>query len=246
METTSILVPGGKNAVLFIHGIVGSPAHFRQVIDLEERVPKDWSFVNLCLPGHGGTVGDFGRSRLRLWREAAFRAFEELAASHEKIVIVGHSMGCLFAMQIALKYPEMVDKLYLLQVPLHLGLRFSGVMNLMRFPFGWIRKDDPAGQAMLAACGVESTPWIFHYATWIPRMVELLHEMHSTAKRVQELTVPAIAFQSRKDEMVSNRSAETLRKSGRVEVVELENSTHFYYTPADQERMQAEFDRLFA
>ncbi len=245
METTSILVPGAEGAVLFIHGIVGSPAHFRQVIDLQGRVPEGWSFVNLCLPGHGGTVLDFGRSRLHLWREAAFRAFEELVKTHEKVIIAGHSMGCLFGMQIAIRYPEKVKNLYLLQVPLHLGLRWSGVWRLARIPFGLISKDDPAGSAMLKACGVRTTPWIFQYVTWIPRMVELLTEMHRTSKRVQELAVPSIAFQSRRDEMVSNRSAKTLGRSPWIQVVELEKSTHFYYTPEDEARMIAAFDKLF-
>ncbi len=238
------ILPDAKGAVLLLHGVVGSPDHFRKLIDLEGRIPKDHSVWNVRYPGHGSSVSDFGRSRLAAWRDHAFRAFEELAASHEKVVIVGHSMGCLFAIQIALKYPQKVKKLYLLQVPLYLGLRFSGVMNLMRFPFGLIRKDDPAGQAMLVACGVDTTPWIFRYASWIPRMVELLKEMHATSGIVTELTVPAVAFQSQKDELVSNRSARRLRESGRVEVVEMELSTHFYYTPKDEKKMLDAFDDL--
>ncbi len=245
-QETRRTVPNAKGAVLLLHGIVGSPNHFRRLIDLESQVPADYSVYNLCYPGHGGTVTDFGRSRLQQWRAYAFAAFEELAAVHDKVIIAGHSMGCLFAIQIALQHPEKVEKLYLLQVPLYLGLRFSGVMNLLRFPFGLIREHDPAGQAMLVACGVDTTPWIFRYIPWIPRMVELVREMAAVSGLVGELTVPAVAFQSRKDELVSNRSAKRLRQSGRVEVVELEKSTHFYYTPADQERMQAEFDRLFA
>ncbi len=244
-QTTRALVPGAQGAVLFIHGIVGSPVHFRQVIGLEERVPKGWSFCNLCLPGHGGSVLDFGRSKLPLWREAAFHAFEELAASHEKVVIVGHSMGCLFALQIAMKYPRQVKKLLLLQVPLYVGIRWSIVWNILRIPFGLIPEDDVLGNAMADSCGIAVNPWLFQYLTWVPRFLELIREMHQTAKRIGELTVPGIAFQSRRDEMVSNRSAKRLRQSGMVEVVELEDSTHYYYTPQDQQRMKAAFDGLF-
>ncbi len=244
-QTTSVLVPDAEGAVLFIHGIVGSPAHFRQVIDLEERVPKNWSFINLCLPGHGGTVLDFGRSRLSQWREAAFRVFEELAANHENVVMVGHSMGCLFAMQIAMQYPDKVKKLFLLQVPLYVGLRWSGIWNVLRIPFGLIPEQDVLGNAMLDSCGIKINPWLFQYITWVPRFVELIGQVHKTAKRVGELNVPVIAFQSRKDELVSNRSAKTLRKSGKAAVVELEHSTHYYYTPEDQVRMRREFDGLF-
>ncbi len=237
-------VPGAKTGVLMLHGIVGSPQHFRALIDLQSRVPSSCSLFNVRYPGHGGSVSDFGRSRLRQWRQHAFRSFEELAATHEKVILVGHSMGCLFAMQIAMQYPEKVEKLYLLQVPLYVGLRWFGIKNMLVLPFGTIKPENVIGSAMLAAHGVRLTPLIWKYWRWLFRVAELLVEMNATAKRIEDLTVPAVAFQSRKDELVSNRSAKRLRQSGRVEVVELENSTHFYYTPEDKTGMISEFDNL--
>ncbi len=234
-----------QGAVLMLHGICGSPEHFRRCIDLESRVPQGYSVHNLCYPGHGGSVRDFGKSKLKAWRDYAFQAFDDLAADHEQVILVGHSMGCLFGLQIAMAYPEKVERLYLLQVPLYVGLRFSGVMNLIRLPFRLIREKNVVGDAMRCACGVQTTPWVFQYIPWIPRLVELLREMHATANRLEELRVPAMAFQSRKDELVSNRSARILRDCGRVEVVEMENSTHFYYTPEDKQQMLQEFDNLF-
>ena len=52
------IVPGAENAVLFVHGIVSTPRMFDDFVAL---VPQTWSVHNLLLPGHGGTVQDFGR-----------------------------------------------------------------------------------------------------------------------------------------------------------------------------------------
>lgn len=65
-ETEKRLLPGAACAVLFVHGILGSPAQFAPFLPL---VPQDWSFCNLLLQGawrrcagfrcglHGGLAG---------------------------------------------------------------------------------------------------------------------------------------------------------------------------------------------
>ena len=46
------IVPGASTAVLFLHGIVGTPNHFVGGVPITEWVPEDWSLHNLLLPGH--------------------------------------------------------------------------------------------------------------------------------------------------------------------------------------------------
>ena len=46
-------VPGGKNAVLFLHGIVGTPDHFLPLLPL---LPEDCACSSLLLAGHGGSA----------------------------------------------------------------------------------------------------------------------------------------------------------------------------------------------
>ena len=99
-------IPGAKAAVMFIHGIVGTPDHFRNMVPLEASVPEHWSVYNLRLPGHGGNVGDFAHSSMCEWKRHVWEAFAELAKDHEKVILVGHSMGTLFALQLAAENPE--------------------------------------------------------------------------------------------------------------------------------------------
>lgn len=113
-ETEKRLLPGAACAVLFVHGILGSPAQFAPFLPL---VPQDWSFCNLLLQGHGGGARDFSAASMAVWREQTRQAFAELRAQHETVVIAAHSMGTLFAVQEAVRSP--VEGLFLLNVPLH-------------------------------------------------------------------------------------------------------------------------------
>lgn len=242
---TRRLVPGAKYAVLFLHGIAGSPNQFRLLIPLEELVPADWSVYNLRYPGHGGVVRDFGRSNINQWRSYAREAFLELAEKHEKVLIVGHSMGTLFATQLAVEFPEKISGLFLLNVPMRPMPRLFFIPNCLRLAFGRIREDHPLERCFQIACGVTPTPLVWRYIRWIPRIFELFAEINRTEKLLGKLTVPAVAWQSRKDDLVSNLSAAVLRKSGVMEVRELPDSTHFYYAPEDVRQIRKEFLHCF-
>lgn len=241
-EETRRRMPQAKNGVLFLHGIVGSPDHFRLLIPLEASVPADWSVYNLLFPGHGGTVEDFGRSRMCQWRSHAREAFLELAEEHEKVLLVGHSMGTLFAMQLAVAFPEKVAGIFLLNVPLRPMPRLFFIQNCLRLTFGSIRENRPREACFQKACGVTPTPFVWRYLRWIPGIFELFGEICRTEKLIGRLTVPAVVWQSRKDDLVSNFSAAVLRKRGAGAVHELPDSTHFYYTPGDRDRVCLEFD----
>ena len=80
-ETEKRLLPGAACVVLFVHGILGSPAQFAPFLPL---VPQDWSFCNLLLQGHGGGARDFSAASMAVWREQtrqAFRAADSMRRS---------------------------------------------------------------------------------------------------------------------------------------------------------------------
>lgn len=237
-EETVRLIPNAKTAVLFMHGIVGTPEHFRKLLPLEDLVPEEWSVYNVLLPGHGSSVRDFGRSSMKQWKQYAWSIFRKLADTHEQVMLVGHSMGTLFSIQMALECPEKVCGLYLIAVPFRVGLKLFGMINLMRLTFGKLDSHDPLQAATRTVCGTEPTWMLWKYIPWLPRMCELIGQMHGTAKLVGNLSVPCVAYQSQRDELVSNRSGKILEKCGRVEVHNLFGSTHFYYSPEDIDTVQ--------
>ena len=238
---TRRIIPGAKNAVLFLHGIVGTPNHFRIVLPLEELVPGDWSVINVCYPGHGGDVAGFGRSKMEQWRDHARKAFLELAETSERIVIAAHSMGTLFALQLALEFPDKVAQLFLVAVPMRPWVRGFGMVSCIRLAFGCVREDRPFEAAIRNVCGVEATALLWKYIPWIPRFFELFAEIHRTEKLMGNLNVPCVAWQSTRDELVSNFSTPVLEKSGVMEVKLLDGSSHFYYAPPDCEAVRSDF-----
>ena len=60
------IVRGADRAILFVHGIVGTPNHFRDLVPL---VPESISVYNILLDGHGKGVTDFSRTSLQKWRK---------------------------------------------------------------------------------------------------------------------------------------------------------------------------------
>ena len=45
------IIPEARAAILFVHGIVGTPNHFAEFVS---RVPEKISVYNILLDGHGG------------------------------------------------------------------------------------------------------------------------------------------------------------------------------------------------
>lgn len=232
------IVPGADTAVLFIHGIIGTPDHFRILIPLEQRISDGWSVCNLLLPGHGAGVEEFAASSMDAWRGYVRSVFEELATHHERVIIVAHSMGTLFGIQLAVDFPEKVPLLFLLGVPLRPFVRPHMMLDSLRMVFVTL----PQEHVLWKAGSVKLTRKLWKYLSWVPRYLELFGEIRRTEKLLDRLSVSCIAWQSGKDELVGNASGRILERSGMMEVRTLPNSTHFYYTPQDQNLICREFD----
>lgn len=243
-EETRRIVNGADTAVLFLHGIVGTPNHFRERISLEQMVPENCSVYNLCLPGHGKTVPDFGKSSIKEWKNHVWHAFSELAEKHERVILVGHSMGTLFSLQLAAKNPQIVSDLFLLAVPLRPYVGAQIINSSLRLVFHAIREDRPMEASIAAACGSTPTRKVWQYLTWLPRFVELLIEIRETEKLLPGITIPCIAFQSAHDELVLKSAYPALLRGGMKDVHMLPDSGHFYYPPKDAERIYEAFEKI--
>ena len=236
------IVPGADTTVLFIHGIVGTPNHFRDLIPLIDLVPENWSIYNVLLDGHGKTTDDFAGTSMKKWRAQVWGTFESLAKTHKKVILVVHSMGTLFSIQLALEHPEKVPFLFLIAVPLRPGVRWMTIRNLLCLVFGKLREDVPLEAATMKVCGVQTTRRLWKYIKWIPRFLELFAEIYRTEKALGQLAVPCTAYQSQRDELVANRTRKVLEKSGVMQVHNLLHSTHFYYHPDDQKTVRTDFE----
>lgn len=231
----------GPHAVLLVHGIAGSPGHFR---DLVSVIPESFSVYNLLLDGHSGSVENLSHSSMAKWKAQVKAILEDLFDRHEKVVIIAHSMGTLFAIQAAIDHPERIHRLFLLNVPTRPWVRLSTWYTCLRVSFG--KLDRPAEQAMRGETALELTPKFWKYIGWAPRMIELLFECSRVRKLLTQLSVPAEVFQSQVDELVSARSCRDLQDHPSIRLVILKDSGHFVYGSEDTAYLQTQLVNMLA
>jgi len=227
-------VPGSPVAVLMIHGIAGTPAHFR---DLLPSIPEHFTVHNILLDGHGKTVRDFSLSSMEKWRSQAFQELEQLLESHEKVILIAHSMGTLFAIQAAVKYPARIPSMLLLNIPTRPRVRPSTVPVYLRVNRGNLRIDDIPAWDLYHSTSIYLEKQLWKYLSWTPRGAELLLEIRKTRQLLPQLQVPTQAFHSQKDELVSNRSKKDLTGHPCIQLHQLSQSGHFRYTPEDTQKI---------
>lgn len=235
-------IPNSKVAVLMIHGIVGTPAHFRELIPI---IPDNCTIHNILLNGHGKSARDFGASSMKKWKEQVESELEVLFNEHEKIIIVAHSMGTLFAIQEAIEHPDKISKLFLLAVPLKPKVKISTYLAAFHVYRGKIKPDDKLALTMKDAIGVKLERNIWSYVSWIPRMLELLSECKHTCKIIEKLKVPTITFQSESDELVSSKSCKFLEAHPYITNIVLYDSGHYGYGKDDLKLIQKHLNEIF-
>ena len=231
-------IPGASTAILMLHGIVGTPDHFEMLLPL---VPADWSVYNILLDGHGKRVEDFAASSMEKWKKQIWDLFGELEKKYDQVVIAAHSMGTLFAIQLAVERPEKISFLFLMAVPMRVGLRWFGVVNSIKVALDRVDDTKPLEAATRNACSIQTDPRLWKYITWVPRYLELFREIFHTERILKDLKVPCVAYQSQKDELVRNSAGKVLECGGTMEVHNLDNSTHYFYAAEERQRVQQDF-----
>ena len=230
------IVPGSRWAVLMIHGIAGTPAHFRDLLPI---IPEDWSVYNLLLDGHGGSVEDFSHTSMTKWKQQVQSRLKELLSRHERLVLIAHSMGTLFSIQAAIEHPDRIARLFLLAVPTRPWVRFSTMLTCLRVSQGNRKPTDKAAIAMYNATSIRLDRQLWKYIGWIPRLIELLIEIRRTRKLLPQLRVPCQTFQSHIDELVAFRSCRDLKDHPYIQNTVLYDSGHFAYGPEDTQLLQS-------
>lgn len=229
-----------STAILFIHGIVGTPNHFNEFVPL---VPEAVSIYNLLLDGHGKGVKDFSKTSMKKWEAQVTSVVEKLSLTHEKIYIVAHSLGTLLAIEQAVKNQN-ICKLFLLAVPLSLSLKPKMLINSLKVYFDKIHPDDYEALAAKKCYGIEKDKNPFHYIGWIPRFLELFAKIGQTRKSIGLLNTSCVVYHSNKDEMVSKKSIKFLQQNPCIIINRLKNSGHYYYDKTDWEFLICEFNNM--
>jgi carboxylesterase len=225
-------VTGARLLILFVHGFLGGPGQFKQLV----RAVNEEGFAaeTLLLPGHGKRSWDFARHTSREWQEAVNTALINRLSQYEKVVLMGHSMGGLLGINASVKAGP-AHGLVLWETPIRLRMRLSGIRNDLQVAFLPERLQGPVARAYREASNVRfSTP--LHYLLTVPRALDLLRMMAATERELFRIRCPVLLIQSDLDEIVHPVCLERLQQSlanAKVSTLRLTASWHSYF-PEDE------------
>ncbi len=218
--------PGSDPAIVYIHGILGSPVEFRRIADALQ--PLNFYCQSLLLPGHGGSGYEFAVSQPYTWQAHVNQTLSELQKSYSKIILVGHSLGGLLALNASLQVP--VNGIILLNTPIKTRITWRQISLSMRVLFSSANTHDPLISTYRDSFSVGIKDW-WSLPLWIPRLLDIRRIAKLTLSILSEVTVPVMIFQSRQDETVNPDSAELLKKllGSTISLTYLHQSTHAYF-----------------
>lgn len=227
--------------VLILHGFTGT---LESVIAL--RVPLQNLGVTVSMPllkGHGQDSPEALRGvEWHEWLDDAERALQKLSRDADRIIVIGHSMGSLLALNLAVKYPDTVDALVLATPAIKLVSMFAPGRPMQSFALliskiftNWELKplfSDPQCASLTS-----------HYS-WVPTnaIISFFDLIRQTLPQLGRVKVPVLVVQCRRDSTVLPESATILFNEIATEPSEkslfwLEHSDHQLF--CDRERAKA-------
>ena len=214
-------------AVLCLHGLTGTPYEVRPPADALARA--GFYCEGPLLPGHGTSVRELTRLPHAAWTASVLAAYDALAERHERVYVLGLSLGGLLALALAQERPA--RGVVALAVPLELAW-------VVRRAVPWLHRvvpllpKTPAIRDLAARQrhpGYDQMP--------LGAVNELLALARSVRARLGQVSAPVQLVFSRLDPTVPPRNAELLLSElgpGDRELVWLERSGHVLPVDFDQ------------
>jgi carboxylesterase len=263
-EKYKIFLKGGKNAILLVHGITGTPSEMRYLAKSFNKA----GYTVLCntLPHHCASLEELKNAT---WQEIVALCiddFKELKNGYEKIFIAGLSMGALVAIHIAAKFPGEVAGIVAL-APTFFYDGWAVHKGQVLLPLAWhipyfrnkidIRENPPYGLKdeslqntihafySKAAKSNSSEKIIMFGSPFFP--LASLYQHHQFSKVVKKelprVKTPILIMHAREDDMTSLKNAECIFKnigSSDKLLIVLEDSYHMIVIDKEKERVASE------
>jgi len=200
-----ISLDGAARAVLLVHGFGDTP----QTLALQAMAlhAHGWTVRVPLLPGHGRTLEAFSVARAWEWTETVSDGFDALCKTHERVAIVGLSMGGALATSLAAAAGPRAAALVLLAPFLEVSPRArlgTSLWPLWSFWRAWVCGDatesirDPVARRESLGYGCSS-----------PRALrELRRVVDAAALDAGQLRLPTLVVHSRSDYRIPEAAAE--------------------------------------
>lgn len=230
----------GKEAVLGLHGFMGYPGEL--FYPAEKLAEAGFTVSVPRLPGHGTCGEDFNKSNGEQWLRAAIDAYLDLKVHHDKIHLMGHSMGGILAILLGSIFP--VEKMVLmapavkLTMPIFLTEPLSLVIDKVPNRPKWEQDSnivflDERDEDDDLYMGQEYWTW-----SYFKRLADLSRLSRKSVKNLPLVKADILSIMGRNDPTVSAKAAKIIEKkaAGKVETIFLENSAHLVPYEKDYEK----------
>lgn len=251
MKSSEFFLPGGRDGVLLIHGLTGTPAEMRFVGKGLHR--QGYSVLGMQLAGHCGSEDDLLQTGWTDWYASVVDAADRLAGQVERLFVGGLSMGAILALKLAADRPHQVQGLALygttfaydgwtipaiarLSFLLPLAVRI-GIGRRRRFmekpPYGikCERVRQRIAGSMLAgdsaAAGLPGNPW--------PSLAEFVRLSANVRKSLDRVRAPCLVVHAANDDIASVRNARIVEQRVGAEVETLLLHDSYHMVTVDQE-----------
>ncbi len=216
----------GRTGVLLLHGLTGMPSEMRPLA--RHLAKRGYTVSTPLLPGHGAGHHELLATTWRDWIAGARRAYRELAARCDDVVVGGLSMGALLATMLAADEPAIAGIVLLSPTLRYDGSSIPWTRRLLPLahlvPFAgrlcyWSERPpyglrDPRLQrcvtrAIEAARRGEGTEYGL-FRTYVGSIQQLNRMVREVRRRAVTVSCPALVVQSREDTITSGRNAEEM------------------------------------
>jgi carboxylesterase len=213
--------PDPNLAVLVLHGFTASKDAVDGLLPYLER--EQIPYERPILRGHGTRYQDLRGVKARDWYIDAERALIKLWNRGHKCIVVGHSMGGLVALELAMRHPELVEGVVAVAAAIQFKNRFSELSPMISL----VKRYWPSPQTFNDLTLASRSTNYPKFAT--DAFASLYHYSRKITARLPEVHVPIRILQSKQDQVIAPESANTIyeRVSSRVrEIRWFERSGH--------------------
>lgn len=194
-----------QQAVLLIHGWTSVPYEVRRLgVFLNEH---GYTVAGPMLPGHGTVPKDLENVPWTEWYDSMKKEYLVLSENHEKVYIVGTSIGANIAVLIAEQYPETAG-LVLLAMPFRFKIErvTQGFARIM----GWIKKYNKKFYPPTFGSRTTITRLISYQSYPITSAFEAFELIKRSRLALKNVRQPVLAIQSSHDHMVVSNNLELI------------------------------------
>lgn len=196
----SLFVKGEHPEVgcLLVHAFAGVPINVTPIAN----IMKQYGFTVYApvLKGHGTDIYDFEKATYQDWREDVKKAYDKLKQSGcTEVIVYGHSMGALLALDLAEKEPE-IKAVLSFSAPIR--VHDSSIYYQWRLPHPRFR-DLPMHKE-----DGELSKYLSRYNSYpVSKQKDVCILMKEVERNLENIKCPILVLQSKKDELVRTKSA---------------------------------------